>query len=77
MQFKNLIPGKLIKRYKRFLADVSLKDGSDVTAHCPNSGRMTQCQGEGWPVLLSKANNPKRKLKYTLELVHNGKCWIV
>lgn len=71
-----LIPGKLIKRYKRFLADVELEDGSVVTAHCPNSGRMTECQGEGWKVLLSPANNPKRKLQYTWELVHNGVCWI-
>ena len=71
-----LIPGKLIKRYKRFLADVELKDGTIVTAHCPNSGRMTLCQGEGWDVLLSPANNPKRKLQYTWELVHNGVCWI-
>jgi len=77
MQFEHkLISGKLIKRYKRFLADVKLEDGTEVTAHCPNSGRMTQCQGEDWHVLLSPANNPKRKLKYTWELVHNGKCWI-
>lgn len=71
-----LIPGKLIKRYKRFLADVELEDGTLVTAHCPNSGRMTLCQGEGWKVLLSPANNPKRKLQFTWELVHNGTCWI-
>ena len=77
MQFpEKLIPGTLIKRYKRFLADVELSDGSIVTAHCPNSGRMTQCQEEGWKVLLSPANNPNRKLKYTWELVHNGQCWI-
>lgn len=73
---ESLIPGKLIKRYKRFLADVELTDGTVVTAHCPNSGRMTECQGDGWPVLLSPANNPNRKLKFTWELVHNGKCWI-
>ena len=72
-----LISGKLIKRYKRFLADVELANGELVTAHCPNSGRMTKCQGEGWPVLLSyHGENAKRKLKYTWELVHNGECWI-
>ena len=65
MKFPKLIEGKLIKRYKRFLADIKLKDGSLITAHCPNSGRMTQCQGENWPVLLSFHDNPKRKLKYT------------
>ena len=73
---RNLIPGKLIKRYKRFLADVELEDGSIVTAHCPNSGRMTQCQDKGWKALLSPANNPNRKLKFTWELVHNDECWI-
>lgn len=72
----DLIPGKLLKRYKRFLADIELEDGSIVTAHCPNSGRMTECQGEGWKALLSPAKNPNRKLKFTWELVHNGKCWI-
>ena len=72
----DLIPGKLIKRYKRFLADVELEDGTVITAHCPNSGRMTECQGEDWKALLSPAKNPNRKLKYTWELVHNGKCWI-
>lgn len=77
MQFKTpLIPGKLIKRYKRFLADVRLEDGAVVTAHCPNSGSMKTCWQEGWPVLLSPADNPNRKLKYTWEMVHNGQCWI-
>ena len=76
MHFPALIKGKLIKRYKRFLADVQLENGTIITAHCPNSGRMTQCQGEGWPVLLSFHDNPKRKLKYTWELTHNGKTWI-
>lgn len=77
MIFKDkLIPGKLIKRYKRFLADVELENGEIVTAHCANSGRMTECQGENWPVLLSPQNKPERKLKFTWELVHNGQCWI-
>lgn len=71
-----LITGKLIQRYKRFLADVVLEDGSAVTAHCPNSGSMKTCTGPGWQVLLSPVDNPKRKLKYTWELVHNGNCWI-
>ena len=77
MIFKDsLIPGKLIKRYKRFLADVELENGETVTAHCANSGRMTECQGDDWPVLLSPQNKPARKLKFTWELVHNGTCWI-
>jgi len=73
---KKLLRGKLLKRYKRFLADVELEDGELVTAHCANSGRMTDCQGDGWPVLLTPHNNPKRKLQYTWELVFNGECWI-
>ena len=64
-----LIPGTLIKRYKRFLADVKLKDGTIVTAHCPNTGSMAGCSQPGRPVYLSTHNNPKRKLKYTWELI--------
>lgn len=64
-----LIRGKLVKRYKRFLADVILEDGQAVTAHCPNSGRMIACSEPGRPVYLSQHDNPKRKLKYTWELI--------
>ncbi len=64
-----LLPGKLIKRYKRFLADVTLDSGETVTAHCPNSGRMIACSDPGQPVYLSQHDNPKRKLKYTWELI--------
>ena len=71
-----LLFGTLIKRYKRFLADVELEDGSVITAHCPNTGRMTTCAEPGWRVALSDSRNPKRKYRYTWELVHNGQCWI-
>jgi sugar fermentation stimulation protein A len=72
MQFTTpLIKGTLLKRYKRFLADVQLTDGTLVTAHCPNTGAMTGCAEAGFPVWLSPANNPKRKLGYTWELVQN------
>jgi sugar fermentation stimulation protein A len=64
-----LIRGRLVKRYKRFLADVALDDGTVVTAHCPNSGRMTGCSLPGQPVYLSYQDNPKRKLKYRWELI--------
>ena len=73
---QKLIPGILIKRYKRFMADIKLDSGEIVTAHCPNSGSMKTCNEPGWKVLLSESSNPKRKLKYTWEMVHNGTCWI-
>ena len=77
MDFKApLIPGKLIKRYKRFLADIELEEGGIITAHCPNSGSMKTCMEPGWPVLLSRSQNPKRKYPFTWEMIHNGKCWI-
>jgi sugar fermentation stimulation protein A len=65
-----LIPGTLIRRYKRFLADVRLDNGETVTAHCPNSGSMKACCQPGRPVYLSHHDNPKRKLEYTWELIH-------
>lgn len=65
-----LIPGTLIRRYKRFIADVRLASGATVTAHCPNSGSMKACCQPGRPVYLSVHDNPKRKLKYTWELIH-------
>jgi len=77
MEFKQkLIEGRLLRRYKRFIADIELPDGRVVQAHCPNSGSMKTCLGERWPVRLSQSNNPKRKLRYTWEMVHNGICWI-
>jgi sugar fermentation stimulation protein A len=69
IEWPALIPGTLIKRYKRFLADVQLNDGSVVTAHCPNSGTMKACAEPGRPVYLSYHDNPKRKLKYTWEMI--------
>lgn len=67
-----LLPGTLIKRYKRFFADVTLDSGETVTAHCANTGAMTGCAEPGYRVWLSPANNPKRKLQYTWELVQNA-----
>ncbi|MCA1786871.1 MAG: DNA/RNA nuclease SfsA [Desulfobacteraceae bacterium] len=64
-----LISGKLIRRYKRFLADVRLDTGETVIAHCPNSGSMKGCAVPGCPVWLSVSGNLRRKLKYTWELI--------
>jgi len=76
MKLPPLIPGRLIKRYKRFLADIQLEDGSVVTAHCPNSGSMLGCNLPGLPVMLSLSPNPNRKLAYTWELVQVNGYWV-
>ncbi len=63
-----LSKGKLIKRYKRFLADIELEDGTILTVHCPNSGAMTGCALPGSVAYFSDSMNPKRKLRHTLEV---------
>ncbi|MBK9146094.1 MAG: DNA/RNA nuclease SfsA [Candidatus Melainabacteria bacterium] len=69
MNLESLCGGRLIKRYKRFLADVELEDGSMVTAHCPNPGSMKGVADEGMQVYLACSDNKKRKLPYTLTVV--------
>ena len=64
-----LIQGRLIKRYKRFLADIELVDGGMITAHCANPGSMLGLKEPGMEVWVSKSSNPKRKLQYSWELV--------
>ena len=69
MEFtKSLIKGKLIKRYKRFFVDVKLNK-EIVTAHCPNTGSMKGLLDKGNEVYLTKHDDPKRKLKYGLEII--------
>ncbi len=77
MIFKDkLIPAKLLKRYKRFLADVMLADGKDITVYCPNTGSMRSCSAPGSNVLISQSDNAKRKYQYTLEMIDVGTGWI-
>lgn len=64
-----LIEGKLLKRYKRFKADVKLRNGHVVTALCPNTGSMASCSEPGRKVYLSRHFRPERKLKYTWEMI--------
>ena len=73
MKFTNtLIKGKLIKRYKRFFVDVEVNN-KVVTAHCPNTGSMHGLLDKGNEVWISKSDDPKRKLKFTLEMIRSNK----
>ncbi|WP_419649761.1 DNA/RNA nuclease SfsA [Thiolapillus sp.] len=76
MELPLLSNGRILKRYKRFLADVELDSGELVVAHVPNTGRMTGCWEAGAPVQLSHSDNPRRKLAWTLERVDMGNGWI-
>lgn len=73
---QELLPGRMIRRYQRFLADVQLVDGTEITVHCPNSGSMLGCVEPDGPVLLSVAANPARKYRHTLELVWVDGVWV-
>ena len=68
--FSPLSRGQLLRRYKRFLADVIYQDEA-LTLHCPNTGKMTGCAEPGWTVYFSTSDNPKRKYAHTWELVEN------
>ena len=77
MKFSNnLVHGRLLKRYKRFLADVELDNGEIVTAHCTNSGSMKTALEEGAEVYLTYHGNPERKTQYTWEMIKINGDWI-
>ena len=77
MNFENkLISGQFIKRYKRFFVDVKI-NGKIITAHCPNTGSMYGLLKKNNKVWLTKSNNLKRKLKYTLQIIQDKKTKVV
>ncbi len=77
MRFSSqLIPGTLLQRYKRFLADMRLASGEIVTAHCTNTGSMMGCKEPGSAVYLSRSESVARKLPYTWELIQASGTWV-
>jgi sugar fermentation stimulation protein A len=77
MKFEeNLVHGKLIQRYKRFLADVQLDDGTVVVAHCTNSGSMKSCIESDADVYLTPVTDPKRKTRFTWEMIKINNGWV-
>ncbi|WP_445781308.1 DNA/RNA nuclease SfsA [Shewanella sp.] len=78
MQFEpKLETGILLKRYKHFLADVSLPDGQIITIHCPNTGSMKNCLFPGQPVWFSTSDNPKRKYPHTWEIMQTDQQHLI
>lgn len=69
LKWPGLVRGRLVRRHKRFKADVTLSNGHIVTAFCPNTGSMASCSEPGRTVYLSRHNRPDRKLKYTWEMI--------
>ncbi len=76
MKLGSLLSGKFLRRYKRFLVDVELADGSVLTVHCPNTGSMRGCLEQGNQVFLSRSDNPKRKYPFTLEMIEVKGVWV-
>ncbi|AHW61075.1 DNA/RNA nuclease SfsA [Draconibacterium orientale] len=73
---KELVHGRLIKRYKRFLADIELDTGEIIVAHCTNSGSMKSCLENGAEVYLTPVDDPKRKTKFTWEMIKINGDWV-
>ena len=76
VRWPELIQGKLVRRYKRFLADVILDNGDIITAHCTNSGTMKSCLEENAEVYLTPVDDPKRKTKFTWEMIKINGDWV-
>ena len=73
---EKLVHGTLINRYKRFLANVRLDNGTEVVAHCTNSGSMKSCLENGAEVYLTPVNDPKRRTKFTWEMIKINGDWV-
>jgi len=73
---EKLVHGKLIRRYKRFLADIELDNGEVVVAHCTNSGSMKSCIETNAEVYLTPVNNPARRTKFTWEMIKINNSWV-
>jgi sugar fermentation stimulation protein A len=71
-----ILEGRFLRRYKRFFADVELPDGTLVTAHCPNTGSLLGCLEEGRRAVLRDSQDPKRKLRYTLQAIQVGRSLV-
>lgn len=71
-----VLEGRFLRRYKRFFADVELPDGTLVTAHCPNTGSLLGCLEEGSRAILRDSQDPKRKLRYTLQAIQVGRALV-
>jgi sugar fermentation stimulation protein A len=70
------LEGRLLRRYKRFFADVETAEGEKLTVHCPNPGSMRGLLHEGAPVRCSSSDDPRRKLRHTLEMIRLGRTWV-
>jgi sugar fermentation stimulation protein A len=68
--------GRLRRRYQRFFADVATEDGGTITVHCPNPGSMLGCATPGARVRCSTSDDPRRKLRHTLEMIRVGRAWV-
>ena len=76
MKMPSLLAGTLIHRFKRFLAEIQLADGTRIISHCPNSGSMLSCNDPGSPVMVSTSDRLGRRYPYTWEMIHVNNGWV-